>query len=63
MLLDHWRKRQHNEGANTNEMANYETSEAEVMRPAAVSYVENPGIAGIADHAENTYVSMAKLHS
>ncbi len=27
MLLDHWRKPQHNEGANTNEMANYETSQ------------------------------------
>jgi hypothetical protein len=67
LLLEHWRKRQLKDG-NTEGMANNETLASGVMRPAEALYVENSGIAGVAgvavvlaEHAQNTYVSMAKL--
>ncbi len=56
LLLEHWRKRQQNDG-NTEGMANNDTSESRVMRPADATYAENSisGVAGVlAEHAQNT---------
>jgi hypothetical protein len=63
ILLEHWKKRQLNDG-NTVRVRNNEQPETEAMRPhadARSSYAGNSDIAGVADYAQCTYGSIMKL--